>query len=153
MSPEAVNTGTGSTGPVRSAVTDARCSTPTISLISRSSVASATSISATSRPLRSTTTWSAASRTSSSRWPTKMTAPPAAACSRAILITAPASVGPSAEVGSSRISSRGSRPSAFATSSICRVGMDSEDTGVRGSTSSPTAAIIRRAAAVVAFLS
>ena len=153
VSSSAVNTGAGRAMPLWSAVTVARCSRPTISLISRSSVASATAMSATSAPLRSTTTRSAASLTSSRRCPTKITAPPLAACSRASLITSPASTGPSADVGSSRISSRGLRPSALATSSSCLAGIDSVDTGARGSTSSPTRSSMPRAAAATDFRS
>jgi hypothetical protein len=56
------------------------------------------------------------------------------------------------KVGSSRISGRGSRQSAFANSSICLVGMDSDDTGARDRCRARLRRS-RRAAATVAFLS
>ena len=95
---------------------------------------------ATTRPLRSTTIRSATARTSLRRWPTKITIPPRVAWSRAICSTWSDSAGPSAEVGSSRISTSGRRPSALAISSICRCATDSESTRRRVETSRPTAA-------------
>ena len=103
-------------------------SPPTISLISRSSVASWGVRSATSLPLRSTRIRSLTARTSSSRWPMNSTVPFRSATCRARPRTISASTGPSAEVGSSRISSFGALPQALAISISCLVGTGSART-------------------------
>ena len=102
-------------------------------------VASSRSASAASPaipPARSTVTWLASARTSRSLWEMKITVSPSARSWRRRSNSSAVSCGVSTAVGSSRISTRTRRASAFRISTFCCAATESRPTTASGSTPS-----------------
>ena len=126
---------------------------PTIMWIRLVRLSSAVVLSPTLWPSRSTEMRSASSKTSSSRWETKIVETPSSRSVRTTLKSDSTSSSVSELVGSSRIRTRASIESARAISTICFRSGRSRRTGSDGSRSSPSRSIAARARARVVFQS